>query len=266
MARYQKFCSHDCRLKFWSRPLGECWIWQGKPSKHQRGRGQVTVDSKRWNLTHYVASLRGLTKEAHEVFLPHCGSRLCVNPDHMGTAERFTRVMKTRQFHHLSSEHAREIWNSPRENTVELARQYGVHPTTIRNIWKARTHQKDTGASPNDKKENPHGNDIDDVMRLVEAKTAVERGYREREAEANKDIGRLQHLLSETRSLVQKREEQLNIAQKQIAQLKAELQASQTRATQPRDALGTLMTKGVEEHDAENVRSSASARNVVGNR
>lgn len=153
VGRYERFCSPTCRLRFWSDPVGDCWIWNGSVNRHAPNYGSITVDNKTWGVTNYVASVAGVTKGEGERFFQTCGNSLCCKPEHMGTGPEYLRHLN-KGSNRLTLEQVQTIYALKDTGTdvKTVAAQYGKSEWTIRYIWTGRTHRKITGAIPKNKK------------------------------------------------------------------------------------------------------------------
>ena len=96
-------------------------------------------------LAAYVASVAGLTKDEDQTYFPRCGRALCCNPDHAGTVKRFSRISHRPVYRKLKREQVLAIYQAKDGDAPIMARQYGVHPTSIRNIWRGVTYATLTG-------------------------------------------------------------------------------------------------------------------------
>jgi hypothetical protein len=140
--------------RFWSkvRKDGEnCWLWTG--SAAPRGYGRLKVGKACRLATHVALELDGRPRPSPDHLALHsCDNPTCVNPSHLrwGTqkenvADMFARgrASDRRTMNHargervhtakLTDAQVRVIFADTRP-TAEVARDFGVHPDTIRQI------------------------------------------------------------------------------------------------------------------------------------
>lgn len=125
-----------------------CWLWTGSTNK---GYGVQTVrhaGKKHFVPAHQVAlHLSGRTLEPGQVTRHLCGHTLCCNPEHLqpGTQLENVRDRSTHQTHASGERNGRAVLTAAQVAAIRaepgawgllsrLAKQYGVHVTTIRDI------------------------------------------------------------------------------------------------------------------------------------
>ena len=142
--------------KFWSKvnKLGpnDCWPWLG--AKHPTGYGKLWLrlpDLICKPAHHAALILTGIDVPKGSVVMHICDNPSCVNPSHLklGTQQEniADKIAKGRQptgnKHHNTTISEQDVADIRASNLqgVELARQYGVIPSTISNIrnYKKRT-------------------------------------------------------------------------------------------------------------------------------
>ena len=129
-------CSPECYLLFWSTPTnGDCRIWHRKPVI---GPAFADWDGKQ-QLAHRMSyeTFKGPIPNKL-VILHSCDRGRCINPDHIEAGTQHTNVLDARDRsdrYTLTPEDARLIAASPL-SIPALAKQYGVHYTSIWNIRK----------------------------------------------------------------------------------------------------------------------------------
>lgn len=110
-----------------------CWIWQGAKDWDGYGllrRGGQSTGAHIW----YYKRAKGSIPEGTEI--DHlCSIRPCVNPDHL-EATTHTENVRRGRWTKLTAEAVREIRATPKTygSRIALARKFGVHPDTIRNV------------------------------------------------------------------------------------------------------------------------------------
>jgi hypothetical protein len=124
-------------------PEDECWIWQGSVDP---STGYGRYGKRR---AHVIACERLEPRPSGKHVTRHsCNQKLCVNPAHLcwGTqAENMADVARAgnrkgenQAMSKLTEEQVREI-RSCDESTKSLAKRFGVHPVTIRDVRNRRT-------------------------------------------------------------------------------------------------------------------------------
>ena len=141
------------RQRFESRikkaPSG-CWLWTGGiygSRNAERGpRGALQIGGKIFSASR--TSWRLYKGEIPEgLFVLHdCDNSLCVNPEHLylGTqAQNMDDVAKRRRSAHLklTADQVRYIRDNPQISLNQLAREYGVDPSSIAAVRKFETHR-----------------------------------------------------------------------------------------------------------------------------
>ena len=134
-------------------PTDVCWLWQGN-IKHRRGgygKFAIQVNCKR---TYYTASKASYALHHHtwpspDMHVRHtCDTPACVNPNHLvlgyASDNKFDAVSRRRHAHgektitaKLTEEQVLEIRSKyiPRKYSyTRLAKEYGMHPSTIEKI------------------------------------------------------------------------------------------------------------------------------------
>jgi hypothetical protein len=123
----------------------DCWEWVG--SKAQNGYGLYS------GKPHGVPKSMSAHRRSYELFigeipedmyvLHQCDTRGCVNPAHLveGTQARNMReaLERRRVFTRLPNETVLAIYNDPRNNIAEIAREYDV---TYSHAWNIRNRRK----------------------------------------------------------------------------------------------------------------------------
>lgn len=126
----------------------ECWLWKAKTDKD--GYGRVKIEGK-WRFAHRVSILQ--VWHLYPPVVRHkCHNRCCVNPWHLtgGTqadniqdavlADRQARGVQNGRSK-LKNEEVMQIKRSLQDGEIsqaQLAREYGVDPTVIRDIKRGR--------------------------------------------------------------------------------------------------------------------------------
>lgn len=155
---YRVDAQATARERFWANvPTGlsqhDCWEWQGYRNKN--GYGEFHVE-RRLQLAHrYSYFLQ--TGEWGEYLLHSCDNPACVNPAHLsvGThqqnmAEAAQRGLMCHGEDHPYAKLTKEAVHAIRErhrqgeSQLSLAKVYGVHQTTIRNVVKHITWKETT--------------------------------------------------------------------------------------------------------------------------
>ena len=149
-----KYCGYDCAARgletklpeaFWANVQKgpNCWLWTG--SINSKGYGLINVGGRKIYAHRYSLELAtGPIGDAHA--LHSCDNPPCVNPDHLrpGTHQENMRDAAERGRIHvargeashrakLTEQQARYILEC-RAGPAELARQFGVAPSTIRAV------------------------------------------------------------------------------------------------------------------------------------
>jgi hypothetical protein len=138
----QRYCKgHNGRIaptRYVVNPVTQCWEWTLQTS---RGYGYVKVNGKK-RIAHRAVyeAIKGLIPPGMD--LHHiCGNRRCVNPDHVEPLPQHVhdKMKHPGQASPISIETAREIRRlaGPRK-TRAIARQFGLHESTVRRIIKNR--------------------------------------------------------------------------------------------------------------------------------
>jgi hypothetical protein len=142
---YERVDSEDL---FWSKvkKTPGCWVWQAGVDEH--GYGEVRVKGRKWKAHRYAYTiLVGPIPRGRHV-LHTCDNRLCIKPDHLWLG---TNASNNQDRHNkgrdavgerqgnakLTKRAIRDIRRrlALRLDTVNcLASEYGVDPTTIRNV------------------------------------------------------------------------------------------------------------------------------------
>jgi hypothetical protein len=131
-----------------------CWLWTGArlKIKGQKWHGVLRRNKQYW-LTHRYSWTMFNGEIPTDMFVLHrCDVPNCVNPDHLflGTQDDNIKDMMNKGRHadqrgilqsnvKLTEEQVRYIKNKLDISTNELAEQYKVSPSTIRDIKKNRT-------------------------------------------------------------------------------------------------------------------------------
>jgi hypothetical protein len=133
--------------------LGPCWGWIGAQTKD--GYGSFSPNAKhrkgrRWRLAHRYSWLLATGAPPHMLVLHKCDNPLCVRPDHLFLGTDADNVAdRARKKRHRGEER----WNAKLTNAQaadikaalrrgepqsKLAREYGIHTTTIQQIASGR--------------------------------------------------------------------------------------------------------------------------------
>lgn len=144
--------SSDNQNRFFSKvdfhPEG-CWGWGAYSAKD--GRGHFCVLGEAIYAPRYSYRLfKGEIKE--EMFVLHsCDNPNCVNPEHLreGLAiDNITDMVdrgrnakgEDQHLSKLTDQKARDIYNlKGKVSGRQLAKQYGIHPTTLTSVWRKET-------------------------------------------------------------------------------------------------------------------------------
>jgi hypothetical protein len=126
--------------------IKQCWLWIGP--MHPSGYGRISVRGKRWyahrlswELYHRQSIPQGL------VIRHQCNQPKCVNPHHLRSGTQQQNVMdmhlagRQGYVRKLNPRQIAEIRSSKLKQS-ELARQYGVSPTTIHRVLKLKPQHK----------------------------------------------------------------------------------------------------------------------------
>jgi len=121
-------------------PVTGCWIYNGKPGGGGYPRTMWSTERKRDIPAHrwYYEQAKGPIPDGLQ--LDHlCRTRMCVNPDHLEPvtcAENIRRKPTIK----LTVSRVQAIRRLARDGATpkELAAQFGVHPTTIRDVIRGR--------------------------------------------------------------------------------------------------------------------------------
>lgn len=137
----------EVRARFWSKVARgaehECWEWKASRTRHGYGNFGYRGHSFRANRIALLLTKGPIPADMHA--LHTCDNRACCNPNHLfaGTvqqnnAQRDAQLKCTKgEKHHtakLKNEQVLEIMRAVGTHS-EIARRYGVYPTTI---WKIR--------------------------------------------------------------------------------------------------------------------------------
>lgn len=118
----------------------KCWVWQR--SKNDRGYGKCQSNEGKLISAHKLFWELENGKLAGDLELDHlCRNRGCVNPAHLEPVSHAENSRRSSAAI-LTPEAIREIRSrcaiEPRGIQLELARKYGVTPTTICSVLKGR--------------------------------------------------------------------------------------------------------------------------------
>ena len=138
---------------------GDCWIWAN--GLNNRGYPQASIERKpqlvgRWVLNQMLTSAGRKPLNSKEVAVPRCANRLCVSPacpekrtrsklliESYASKARDKEIEARREraiargWAKLTHEQAREIrLVQGQRRAVDLGNEFGVHPDTIRRIWR----------------------------------------------------------------------------------------------------------------------------------
>jgi hypothetical protein len=126
----------------------DCWVWLGTVDPNGYARKQHRrrcMTAARW----MWETLWGALPEAL-VVVTTCGNRQCCNPSHL-RAETFTEAKRNGQNTILLPGEVSEIRQARKTKTMHtanhLAERHGVHPATIRAIWKGQLWRRATSSS-----------------------------------------------------------------------------------------------------------------------
>lgn len=137
----------DDVARFWGkvdrRGPGECWRWIGPAFTH--GYGMFSIWPRVVLASRYCFELTHRPLREGEVVMHSCDVPLCVNPAHLragshadNEADKVAKGRQARGERHgmarLTIEQVREIlarYSGARGEQTTLAREYGVHPSTV---------------------------------------------------------------------------------------------------------------------------------------
>lgn len=150
MGTHIKFCLMDRADLFWPKVKKGpgCWIWRG--AKNEHGYGLVALDHKGRRRTYrahrYSWELVNGDVPAGGQILHRCDVRDCVNPSHLflgnNAINMGDKARKGRSSVALTHDQVREIKAALATGGVgaELARKYGVTPSTIGDIKRGKNY------------------------------------------------------------------------------------------------------------------------------
>jgi len=130
-----------------------CWYWQGRTVK---GYGVVTWQSHPWRvhrLFYWYFSNRALMRPSgissnNQLVLHRCGHHNCVHPQHLYLGDIQDAIQLRQTLGHtahgeklgvLTIDQVQQILGRSGENMSQIARDFHVHPKTIRNIIYRKT-------------------------------------------------------------------------------------------------------------------------------
>jgi len=145
--RRDKTHTEPIEVRFWNRveegAERDCWVWTASKS---RGYGQIRFDGELWKAHRLSMLLHGEDPSGKNV-LHTCDNKACVNPNHLYFGSKRDNMIDAIENGKLPEY---DGWNRPKLNgekvkeirskykageysQMELAEEYGVHPTSICN-------------------------------------------------------------------------------------------------------------------------------------
>ena len=120
-----------------------CWIWKG--SKDKRGYGVISINSKTVKVPRLSWSIYNGKIPTGKIICHKCDNPPCVNPEHLflGTWSDNMQDMKKKKRNLAGEKHkmakltAKQVYrikDDCESTTNNLAKKYGVHPSTIQRI------------------------------------------------------------------------------------------------------------------------------------
>ena len=123
--------------------IKRCWTWIGP--RHSNGYGRVSIQGTRWYAHRLSWEIYHRQEIPQGLVIRHmCNNPICVNPHHLKTGTQqqnvddMHRAGRQGYVRKLNPKQIAEIRNSTLKQS-ELAKLYGVSPTTIHRVLKIKS-------------------------------------------------------------------------------------------------------------------------------